>query len=67
MRAQSTQDFTAFATAREAELIGAKFDVQARSDSIVYTVMVPQLHVAKATSILVSAATSLLFSRIVGV
>ncbi len=55
---QSSSDYSAFATTREAEVIGAKFSVFAGRDNISYVAVVPRNHAEKAAHILASAATS---------
>jgi len=58
---QSSQDYTAFATTREAEILGAQFSVQSGRDFTLYRVTVPVSNVDKASHILASAATKQLF------
>ena len=55
---QSTGDYTAFATTREAEVIGANFHVVSDRDLTAYVVTVPRINAEKAAHILASAATS---------
>ena len=56
---QSSADFTAFATTREAELNGATFSVQSGRDFTAYIVTVPRHNAEKVAPVLASAATSL--------
>lgn len=58
---QSSSDYSAFATTREAEVIGAKFSVFAGRDNISYVAVVPRNHAEKAAHILASAATKQIF------
>ena len=61
---QSSADYTAFATTREAEVIGAKFSVRSDRDHTGYFVTVPRHHAEKAAEILASSVTSLHHSTV---
>ena len=58
VRLQSSGDYSAFATTREAEVIGANFHVVADRDFTAYVVTVPRINAEKAAHILASASTS---------